>query len=398
MFQNCIVTVYEQINPFDAFGQIMCNHFKRLGSPLKCILKYPTQEDQTNRYLAAGFSKCVATRASDFYRVCVSIEEKSRIDKIELFDEYEPWHLKCSHYTLISATKGEYLTKLVEETYEKVDSNLIDVDSELVRYESEFAESAESLTVKTELFPIKFGARFGHSICAFDSKLFIFGGFGELTTDGKHLRQAAIEVIDLNKKTIGVIEPSCKSIGDRIFFCSTLWNTDSVQSDEQSIVISYGRSNPSKLFNSMARLNFDPQVEAENLSEKTVTIELVEPIVDDDSVNISEMGRFRHTACVSRDSKLFIYGGKVFEQEKSGSRVLNDCYVMDKSLRLKMINLDEEICLPRHSHSMVSWGNFLVISGGVDSNENPLNDVILLDVNTYEVKKVVLAKGHIFPR
>ena len=50
MFHNCILTAYEQINPFDGFGQVMCSHFKKLGSPLKCILKYPTDLDQINRY------------------------------------------------------------------------------------------------------------------------------------------------------------------------------------------------------------------------------------------------------------------------------------------------------------------------------------------------------------
>jgi len=169
----------------------MFNHFKRLGSPLKCILKYPTQQDQLDRYKKAGFTDCFVTRASDFYRICISNEEKSRIDKIELFDEYEPWHLKCSHYTLITATKGESLTQLAEACYNKNQSNVIDIDSELLRIKSEFVEEMDSATVTIELFPFKFGARFGHSIASFDSKLFVLGGFGEMTTDkcSKHLRQ-----------------------------------------------------------------------------------------------------------------------------------------------------------------------------------------------------------------
>lgn len=168
----------------------MCNHFKKLGSPLKCILKYPTQRDQLDRYKKAGFTDCFVTRASDFYRMCISNEEKSRIDKIELFDEYEPWHLKCSHYTLITATKGERLTQLAKHSYNKNHSNKIDIDAELFRIKSDFIE--ESTTVKTQLFPFKFGARFGHSIANLGgSKLFVLGGFGEMTTDkcSKHLRQ-----------------------------------------------------------------------------------------------------------------------------------------------------------------------------------------------------------------
>ena len=33
-------------------------------------------------------------------------EEKWRIDNLELFDEYEEWHLKCSHYIILCAFNG----------------------------------------------------------------------------------------------------------------------------------------------------------------------------------------------------------------------------------------------------------------------------------------------------
>lgn len=50
MFPNSVLTIYEQINPFDGFGQVMCSHFRKLGSALKCILKYPGEIDQINRH------------------------------------------------------------------------------------------------------------------------------------------------------------------------------------------------------------------------------------------------------------------------------------------------------------------------------------------------------------
>jgi hypothetical protein len=40
----------------------------------------------------------------------------------------------------------------------------------------------------------------------------------------------------------------------------------------------------------------------------------------------------------------------------------------------------------------------VVISGGVDSNENPLNEIIFFNVDTYEIKKLQLKSGYIFPR
>lgn len=49
-FQNSVLAAYEQINPYDGFGQVMLDHFKKLGSPLKCIMKYPTLNSQIERY------------------------------------------------------------------------------------------------------------------------------------------------------------------------------------------------------------------------------------------------------------------------------------------------------------------------------------------------------------
>lgn len=32
--------------------------------------------------------------------------ERQRVESLELFDEYEEWHLKCAHYMLLCAFKG----------------------------------------------------------------------------------------------------------------------------------------------------------------------------------------------------------------------------------------------------------------------------------------------------
>jgi hypothetical protein len=82
-----------------------------------------------------------------------------------------------------------------------------------------------------------------------------------------------------------VIDPECNSIGDRIFFCATPWK---IKEDEHSIFVTYGRSNPSKLFKSMARLKFNTKIESEELNEQNVSIEVVEPILDSESIDINE--------------------------------------------------------------------------------------------------------------
>jgi len=41
-----------------------------------------------------------------FYNVVVSQDERSRVESLEPFDEYEEWHLKCAHYILLTAFNG----------------------------------------------------------------------------------------------------------------------------------------------------------------------------------------------------------------------------------------------------------------------------------------------------
>ena len=43
---------------------------------------------------------------NDFY-MSLSPAERSRVESLELFDEFEEWHLKCSHYIILCATTGQ---------------------------------------------------------------------------------------------------------------------------------------------------------------------------------------------------------------------------------------------------------------------------------------------------
>lgn len=36
----------------------------------------------------------------------LSPAERSHVESLELFDEFEEWHLKCSHYAIVCATTG----------------------------------------------------------------------------------------------------------------------------------------------------------------------------------------------------------------------------------------------------------------------------------------------------
>lgn len=42
-----------------------------------------------------------------FFNCFVGEEEREELSTLEQFDEYEEWHLKCSHYILLCSFKGQ---------------------------------------------------------------------------------------------------------------------------------------------------------------------------------------------------------------------------------------------------------------------------------------------------
>ncbi|KAK3108722.1 hypothetical protein FSP39_014162 [Pinctada imbricata] len=100
-FTDAVFVLYEQINPDDAFGLVMQNHFHVIGSPLKCINSYPTLQSQRDRFKTAGWHTCQAMDMNQFYQTIIDAAERERIENLEPFDEYEEWNLKCAHYMVI---------------------------------------------------------------------------------------------------------------------------------------------------------------------------------------------------------------------------------------------------------------------------------------------------------
>ncbi len=182
-------------------------------------------------------------------------------------------------------------------------------------------------------FPVKFGFRFGHSLCCIKNKLFVLGGFGEVAneTSGKHLRLNHIEIVDLEKLTVSIVNPTSKLVGDRIFHCSTAWASS--KDGEESILVSFGRSNPSKLYSSLVELKLVDD-NSQLLEDKNVSIEDLK-ITANPGTRLEDLARFRHSACTDSDkTRLFIFGGKYLDEERKMSVNLNDLYVVDQSLTL----------------------------------------------------------------
>ncbi|KAK9240903.1 S-adenosyl-L-methionine-dependent methyltransferase [Lipomyces kononenkoae] len=100
----------EQILPAGAdhpFARTMLRHFDRLNTPIKSVSTYPTIDAQINRFGSRGWSSVSCTDLQTFWYNHVAKEEKSRIQDIEHFDEWDEFFLFCQHYVLLIASTNK---------------------------------------------------------------------------------------------------------------------------------------------------------------------------------------------------------------------------------------------------------------------------------------------------
>ncbi|KAM6093675.1 tRNA wybutosine-synthesizing protein 4 isoform 6-T10 [Chlamydotis macqueenii] len=105
-FSQACFLLYEQMHPEDPFGRVMQQHFSQLNSALHSLAQYPDCEAQQRRFFEKGWTECSVMDMNEFFTCCTPEEEQQRVQALEPFDEYEEWHLKCSHYFVLTASKG----------------------------------------------------------------------------------------------------------------------------------------------------------------------------------------------------------------------------------------------------------------------------------------------------
>ena len=96
---------YEQIRPFDTFGQIMVEHFKQRNSALKCVTHFPTIKDHKERFLQHLDQVCVKS-VEAIWKNFVTDSQIEVLNQCEVFDEVPELMLKCLHYVLIIGLKN----------------------------------------------------------------------------------------------------------------------------------------------------------------------------------------------------------------------------------------------------------------------------------------------------
>ena len=102
-FSTSVFVTYEQIRPNTRFGSVMVDNIRRRGCPLRSIHEYPNCVSLKRRYETLGYRNVNVLDMNQVYYEYLDAKDVSRIQRLELFDELEEWHLIQGHYSIVVA-------------------------------------------------------------------------------------------------------------------------------------------------------------------------------------------------------------------------------------------------------------------------------------------------------
>lgn len=355
-FPNALFVIYEQMRPHDTFGQFMQQHFQHLNSPLHGLDRFPDVESQQHRFLQAGWTACRALDMNEFYRCFLPAEERRRMENLEPFDEFEEWHLKCAHYFILAASKGDTLsqTRVLSspELFPRVDP----ASPSGILLASVVTSDSQSPNFK----------RYGHASVLLSPGILSAGGFGE--QEGRHCRMSKFHLLsrycdlEWKGKQIG-------SWGTEAQWDGRLYHTMTRLSDTQVLVLG-GRLSPVTPALGILQLRF---CKSEDDSTEDLNVMVTKASTEEDST----LSCWRHSATeVSYENQkyLFVYGGRSVVEP-----VLSDWHFLHvESMTWVRIPVEGDTPEGRHSHSACSWQGGVLIAGGLGASEEPLSSIVFL--------------------
>jgi len=105
MFADVAIVNFEMINPNDPFGTTMVENLEARGCQLLGLKDVPDESAQVARMVDNGFQNGYCENMLRIHNSKLDETERSRIERIEMFDEFEEWDLLQSHYCICVGSK-----------------------------------------------------------------------------------------------------------------------------------------------------------------------------------------------------------------------------------------------------------------------------------------------------
>ncbi|XP_005746375.1 tRNA wybutosine-synthesizing protein 4 [Pundamilia nyererei] len=348
LLPQSLFVMYEQIHPHDPFGQIMQEHFQKLNSTLHALRQYPDTAAQRHRFLDKGWEECVCLDMNNFLFGLVPEEERCRLESLEPFDEYEEWHQKCSHYFILTASRGSLMAQALLPR--APESPVPSVGP---------SWSTTALSVRTT--PVCVEGLGMASASVRPGWVLLTGG------SSRGGRRAAIRLLLREQegwRSVSV-EPSA-DVGVRLYHTVT-------PIPGVGAVVFGGRSSPLNPVRSLFKMTFSLCGALESGGQDAPKLCMEEMMC----TGSPPPPRWRHSATLTRHRGrefVFVFGGK----NQSGA-VLGDGYFLSVDQQ-HWTEIPVEGVAPeaRHSHSACSYKGGGVVFGGLSRAGVPLDDTVIL--------------------
>eukprot|EP00011_Vannellida_sp_DIVA3-517-6-12_P007977 CAMPEP_0114604564 /NCGR_PEP_ID=MMETSP0168-20121206/611_1 /TAXON_ID=95228 ORGANISM="Vannella sp., Strain DIVA3 517/6/12" /NCGR_SAMPLE_ID=MMETSP0168 /ASSEMBLY_ACC=CAM_ASM_000044 /LENGTH=424 /DNA_ID=CAMNT_0001815401 /DNA_START=90 /DNA_END=1361 /DNA_ORIENTATION=- len=336
----------------------MVRHFKKFGSPLRCISTFPSYAAYDARYRELGWTPRIVDLNAVFMSL-VEEKERERVLCLEPFDEYEELHAKCAHYfLLVAVVKGSVMQRegLLDKIVGKREEGAVECGGNVTRAELSLALGVEERQLGNEWVAVRqseedelYQRRWGHASSQVGAdRVIVVGGAGGVG----HTRLNDAICIDMLKNEVAKLNTTGDPPTPRMYHSCTAW--------AGGILVFGGRYG--KPYNDMYFLD------ASSSLWRNVETNGARP-----------SPRWRHSATLLEDKGLLlVLGGR-----DSDGPVEDFAFVLDLATNVWR-TLPEAPLTARYSHSATVTADGVVIVGGLAAKGLPLGDVWKLDTSSWQ--------------